>query len=59
MRTNINLVLTLITETSVGTYSLNPLSVFITNLQVSWVCSKLVQNLLFHRFVLFKHKSRV
>ncbi len=28
----------------------------ITNLQVSWVHSKSVRNLLFHRFVLFTHK---
>jgi len=28
----------------------------ITNLHVSWVCSKSMQNLLFHRFVLFKHE---
>jgi hypothetical protein len=28
----------------------------ITNLQVSWVHSKLVQNLLFYMFVLFKHE---
>jgi hypothetical protein len=28
----------------------------ITNLQASWVCSKSLRNLLFHRFVLFKHE---
>ncbi len=27
-----------------------------TNLQASWVCSKSIWNLLFHRSVLFKHK---
>jgi hypothetical protein len=27
-----------------------------TNLQASWVCSKYVWNLLFHIFILFKHK---
>jgi hypothetical protein len=29
---------------------------YITNLQVSWVHSKCVQNLLFDSFVLFKHE---
>ncbi len=34
----------------------SPPLMYITNLQVSWVHSKSVQNLLFHKFVLFKHE---
>jgi hypothetical protein len=34
----------------------SPPLIYITNLQVSWVHPKSVQNLLFHKFVLFKHE---
>jgi hypothetical protein len=36
----------------------NPLLAYVTNLEASWVHSKFVQNLLFRRFVLFKHECR-